>query len=102
MANFFERGFLATVGVLSMTREKTQEMVDDLIQRGELNRDEGKQLVERMVRRGQKEQESMRNLVRQEVQRALQELEMVRRQDLEALSAKMDLILQKLDERGSE
>ncbi len=98
MLDFFERGFLATVGVLSLSREKVQEMVDQMVSRGELNLDEGKQLVDRMVKRGQEERESMRGLVRQEVQKVVGELDVASRKDIQALNDKLDALLKKLDQ----
>jgi len=82
MLDFFKRGFLATVGALSISREKIQEMVDQLVERGELTRDEGKQLVDKLIKRGQEERETMGNLVRQEVQKVVGELDIATRKDL--------------------
>lgn len=98
MFEFFERGFLATVGVLSMSREKTQDFVDELVKRGEINREEGKQLVEQMVRRGQEEQENIRKLVRQEVNNVMHDLDLVTHEDIKKLDEKMDALLKKLEE----
>ncbi len=98
MFDFLERGFLATVGVLSVSREKAQEIADQMVERGELNFDEGKQLVEKMVKRGQEERETMRRLVRQEVQKVVGELDIVSRKDLQVLNDKLDVLLKKLDE----
>lgn len=96
MFDFFERGFLATVGVLSVSREKVQEIVDQMVARGDLNLDEGKQLVDKMVKRGQEERETMRGLVRQEVQKVVGELDMVSRKDFQVLNDKLDALLKKL------
>jgi polyhydroxyalkanoate synthesis regulator phasin len=93
MLDFLERGFLATVGVLSLSREKIQEAVDQLVARGELNFDEGKKLVENLVKRGQEERESMRSLVRQEVQKVVGELDLVSHKDFEVLNEKLDGLL---------
>ncbi len=98
MFDFLERGFLATVGVLSVSREKVQEIVDQMVARGELNLDEGKQLVEKMVKRGQEERETMRGLVHQEVQKVVGELDMVSRKDFQVLNDKLDALLKKLDQ----
>ncbi len=98
MLEFFERGFMATMGAVSLTREKTQEMVDDLVRRGEISKDEGKQLVDRMVRKGQEEQESFRKMVRQEVQVMLKELDLPDKQEIESLKEKIDTLTRKLDE----
>ncbi len=98
MFDFFERGFLATVGVLSVSREKVQEIVDQMVARGDLNLDEGKQLVDKMVKRGQEERETMRGLVRQEVQKVVGELDMASRKDFQVLNDKLDALLKKLDQ----
>lgn len=97
MLEFLERGFLATVGMLSLSREKSQEMVDEMIKRGDLNREEGKQLVDKMIRRGQEEQDAIRKLVRQEVQTVMNELDIVTREDFTALDDKIDQLIKKLE-----
>ncbi len=98
MLDFFKRGFLATVGVLSISSEKIQEMVDQLVERGELTRDEGKQMVDKLIKRGQEEQARMRELVHQEVQKAVGEIDIATRKDLQALNKKLDALLKKLDQ----
>ncbi len=98
MFDFLERGFLATVGVLSISREKVQEVVDQMVARGDLNLDEGRQLVDKMVKRGQEERETMRGLVRQEVQKVVGELDMASRKDFQVLNDKLDALLKKLEQ----
>ncbi len=93
MFDFFERGFLATVGALSLSREKIQETVDQLVARGELNLDESKQLVDKLVKRGQEERETLRGLVRQEVQKVIGEMDLTSHKDFEVLNQKLDALL---------
>ncbi len=93
MLEFFEKGFLATVGVLSLTREKTQAMVDELVKRGDLKTDEGKKLVDKLVARGQEEQDNLRKMVRQEVNTALNDLNLITKDDVKALNEKLDALL---------
>ena len=101
MFEFFERGFLATVGVLSMSREKTQEMVDELIKRGDLNREEGTSLVDKIIQRGQEEQDTVRKLVRQEFNSVLTELDLPTKENFSELSKKIDRILDELEKTKS-
>jgi len=101
MFEFFERGFLATIGVLSMSREKTQEMVDELIKRGDLNREEGTSLVDKIIQRGQEEQDTVRKLVRQEFNSVLTELDLPTKENFSELSKKIDRILDELEKTKS-
>jgi polyhydroxyalkanoate synthesis regulator phasin len=93
MFPFFVRGFLATVGALSLSRERIEQTVDKLVAQGDLNVGEGKQLVDELVRRGREEQENMRKLVHQEVQKVVGELDLVSHKDFEVLNQKLDAIL---------
>jgi len=49
MRTLFERSVLAGIGVLSMTHEKAQKIVDELIRRGEVQKDEAKDWVDSLV-----------------------------------------------------
>lgn len=101
MLDLFERGFLATLGMLSLSRERVQELVDQMVERGELKREDSKQMVDKLVKRGQEEQNAVQKLVRQEVHKAMQDMDLVTRQDVLDLNARLDLLLKKLEQPGS-
>jgi polyhydroxyalkanoate synthesis regulator phasin len=88
----FERSFLAGIGLLSMTRDKAQEIVDELTRRGEVKRDEAKDWAEQLVQRGEEERQSLRKLIREEVKRVLDEMGLATKQDLQNLAARIDTL----------
>ena len=61
MRTLFERSFLVGIGLLSMTHEKAQKIVNELTQRGEVQKDEAKDWVEQMVQRGDEEARAYAN-----------------------------------------
>jgi polyhydroxyalkanoate synthesis regulator phasin len=63
MRTFFERSFLVGIGLLSITHEKAQKIVDELTRRGEVQKDEAKDWVEQLVQRGEEERQSLRKLI---------------------------------------
>jgi polyhydroxyalkanoate synthesis regulator phasin len=87
-----ERSVLAGIGVLSMTHEKAQKIVDELIQRGEVQKDEAKDWVERLVQRGDEERQSLRKLIHDEVKSSLDELGLATKQDLQDLASKIETL----------
>ena len=47
----FERTLLATLGVVDLTKERADEIADELAQRGKITRDEARELSDELVRR---------------------------------------------------
>jgi len=92
MRTLFEQSILAGIGLLSMTHEKAQEVVDELIQRGEVHKDESKNWVESLVQRGDEERKSLRKLIHDEVKNTLAELGLVTKQDLQDLASKIETL----------
>ncbi|MEL7591907.1 MAG: hypothetical protein AAGU17_11515 [Anaerolineaceae bacterium] len=92
MRTLFERSVLAGIGILSMTHEKAQKIVDELIRRGEVQKDEGKDWVESLVQRGDEERQSLRKLIHDEVKSTMDELGLVTKQDLQDLASKIETL----------
>jgi polyhydroxyalkanoate synthesis regulator phasin len=81
-------------GVLSMTRERAKEIVDELVTKGEVRLEESKALIDRMVSRGEEERAELRKLIEEELKRAKPGI--ATRKDIEELSAKIDALAEKL------
>jgi len=92
MKKLIERSILAGIGLLSLTREKSQEFVDELVKRGEVRHDESKDLVEHLVKRGEEEREAMSRLVRDDVATVMNELDIVTKKDIQNLANKIDAL----------
>jgi polyhydroxyalkanoate synthesis regulator phasin len=95
MRELLERGILASIGMLSLTREKAQAAVDELVKRGEVKRSDSKGLVDHLVQRGDEERGSFRKLIHEEVGKVAHELNLVTKEDLKALEKKVEALSQK-------
>lgn len=85
MKSLLEKGFLAGIGLLSMTREKAQKTIEDLAHEGELQKSEAKQWVDQLSARGEEERQALRNLVRDEVKKVLDEMGLATKDDIQKL-----------------
>ncbi len=95
-----EQSVLMGLGAISMTRETAQNLVEEMVKRGQAQREEASEMVEQLLKRGEKERNSLRQLVRDEVQAVLKELNLPTQADIEALHQKLDTILAKLESQG--
>jgi polyhydroxyalkanoate synthesis regulator phasin len=69
MLDTVKNSFLATLGVLSLTQEKLQQVIEDLIRRGQITSEQGKVLLEEILTRGQNEGQAISQRLGEELSR---------------------------------
>ena len=85
MKTLLEKGFLAGLGLLSMTREKAQKVVEELTHEGELQKSEMKQWVDQLSDRGEEERQALRKLIRDELKKVMDEMGLATKDDIQKL-----------------
>lgn len=88
MKTILEKGFLAGMGLLSMTREKAQKIIDDLSHEGELQKSEVTQWVDQLASRGEEERSALRKLIRDEMKKVLDDMGLATKEDIQKLLEK--------------
>ncbi len=88
MKSLFEKGFLVGIGLLSMTREKAQQVIEELSHEGEVQKGEMKQWVDQLSDRGEEERQALRKLIRDEVKKVLDEMGLATKEDIQKLLEK--------------
>lgn len=94
MASILEKTLLMGLGVLTLTREKVSEAVNELVADEEVEPEEAGKLVDALVSKGEKERQALRDIIRQEVDR----VKPVTRRELEALSQQVDALTHRVEE----
>lgn len=89
MLDFFRRTMLVGLGALSFTKEKAEQLVEELVNRGDIGRDEAKNLLEELKARGEEQAQAVAGIVRREMDRLKGEIGLVNRGELEALEARV-------------
>ncbi|PXF60058.1 MAG: hypothetical protein C4B59_10110 [Candidatus Methanogaster sp.] len=62
---------LLGIGVLAITEEKIRQTVDELIEKGEMNREEGKSLVQELLTEKKKQMQELGDTISNSVQNAI-------------------------------
>lgn len=81
---------LAGIGLTSMTLEKTDSFIKELVEKGRLTIDEGKELQSELKRKSQEEAQEVLNAVDTKTQN----IQYATKQDVSRLEAKLDALLQ--------
>jgi polyhydroxyalkanoate synthesis regulator phasin len=77
------------IGALSMTKEAVENVVEDLVKKGELSQQEGKKLAAEMMERGETEKQQIKATIEKVVGKALSEAGLATKADLERLEARV-------------
>jgi len=94
---------LASIGVIQITREKAEKIIDDLIKKGELDKSERKRAVMELLDKAEKSTSRLKERVakeagrvQQEVSGAVKRLNLARQSDLKKIEEKMDKLARQL------
>jgi len=84
------------VGLAAMTREKTEELVKELVKKGEMSEKEGKQLVNDLMEKSKKMTREIETKTEEMVTSTLKRLNIPTRKELDELRERVD----RLEKRG--
>src|SRR5512146_2290746 len=92
ISDVFEKMFLLGVGAFSLTKEKVQGAVDDLVERGRLSREQGSDVVSELGERGEREREAFMTYVRDAVRSVLDRMEIATTADVERVETEISVL----------
>ena len=85
-----KKTLLAGLGVYSLSREKAQEYMDDLVKRGELSKDEGSKFVKAMVDKAEEEAAFVKKMIDERVSQILGMMKPSVDEEIQRLEAKIE------------
>ncbi len=80
---------LIGIGVLAITEEKIRQAVDELIEKGEMNREEGKSLVQELLTEKKKQMQELGDRISEDVQNAVDRSKIATKDDVARLEEKI-------------
>jgi polyhydroxyalkanoate synthesis regulator phasin len=95
MSDLIKDTILATLGVLSLTREKAETLFKDLVKKGELAETEEAKFVKNVIEKSGKRRVEVEKKIEEIVERAVKKLNVPTRKDLEEIKDKLDELIKK-------
>lgn len=89
VAGLIENAFLMSVGVLEVTREKANEITDELIERGKMSKSDAKEVADKISEVAEKQQEAVKSVVAKETDRAMKTAGFATKDDVQSLRAEI-------------
>jgi len=85
---------LASIGAVAVAQEEAEDLINKLVERGEIAREEGRKLVDDMTAKRREKVEAQFDA---RVESALERMNVPTKTDLKAVEKKLDQLNQKLD-----
>ncbi len=90
MLDAIHKMFLAGVGLAAMTKDKIDEHVKELVEKGKLTEKEGREIAEDMLKKSEQAKKDLEKQVEKQVQQTLQTLQIASKEDVEKLEARIE------------
>jgi len=90
--------FLASLGVLSLTKERANEIAQELIKKGELSQSESKEFVVDILDKAEKEKDRLIEKIKPEIDKSLEKMNFASKKCVDNLEKKIDDLGNKIDQ----
>jgi polyhydroxyalkanoate synthesis regulator phasin len=93
MLELLRKAALAGLGIVTLKEEKVKEIVNDLIEQGELSKEEGNQFMKDLRERMEKNKSDLENRLGEILKRTLEKMNIPTKEELKGLQeAQKDLL----------
>ncbi len=87
---------VAGIGLLSMTREKAEKGVNQLVENGEIDTKDAQEMINSLIQRGEEEKQAIRNISKIEIIKVLDDLYFEKVDDIVTLNGRISSLRNKL------
>jgi len=95
MFDLFKKTVLMGLGAMTITKEKAEDIVDELIKKGELTKDNRSKAVHDLLEKAEEQEKAILDKISDEVNKSIEKLGIPTKQDFERLEKKIDELKKK-------
>lgn len=97
MINILRKTLAAGIGALSLTRERLEKVMNELVEKGEVTKEEAREFVKELAEKGEQEREALQKTIRMEMERIRGAMGLISGDDLRKLEERLQRIEEKLN-----
>jgi len=101
MLDLIKKSLYLGLGVLTLTKEKIETLVDELIEKGQLSKEEKPKIMQDIMQRIKREEKALSTKVKTIVKGVVNEVGMVTKSDIRELNSRLDEIEKKVTKAGN-
>ncbi len=90
MLEFIKKSIYIGAGLASLTAEKIEEAVAEIVKRGELSEKQGKELLQELLDKSAKTRKEISEKIEKMIQETMEKLHLPTRKEIDELKARID------------
>jgi polyhydroxyalkanoate synthesis repressor PhaR len=94
---FVKRSVLVGVGAIAITKEKAEEIANELVKNAKISKKQGKELVKDLMEKAEKEKESLNNKIEGTIQKVMKRMNTPTKEEFRKLNQKIENITKQID-----
>lgn len=99
MKDKLRKAILFGIGAMAATGEKIDDLIDELVAKGEVTSEEGKKIMDEWKEKVKANQRELGDRIKDEINKVISKLDLATKKDIDELRARLDAIEQKLNEK---
>jgi polyhydroxyalkanoate synthesis regulator phasin len=99
MKELLHKAWLFGIGVFDFTKEKVDDLVQEMVQRGEISQQESPEAIKQLLAKAQDAQQALWEKVKEFTKTAIDELNVAKASELEALEKRVAALEEALKQR---
>lgn len=98
MLDIIKKSIYFGLGSISATKEKVEQIVDEMIEKGQLTKDQRAKAVKEIMDEAEKKEKELENVIRSSIDKILnEEVQVATKKDIAAIEKRLSNIEKKLD-----
>lgn len=100
MSDIINKAFLAGLGAISISRDKVEGLIDDLVKRGKLSQEEKRGMLSDLFESVDKRQAELGEFIHKEIRQILKSLDIPTREEINRLKEEIDSLRKQETDSG--
>ncbi len=101
MLDLIKKGLFTGIGLLSLTKDKVEELAKDFVEKGNMSKQEGEQFVNDLLKRSEESKQEIKKQVEASVAHLVDKMELASKSDIAVLREELAEIKAKLEAGGT-
>ncbi|MCD6122426.1 MAG: hypothetical protein J7K04_11365 [Spirochaetales bacterium] len=97
MSDLLRKGILLGLGAASLTKEKVDKFVNELVDKGDISKDKGSELLQELLNLVKEQEGKIDKKINDEVNSLIKKLDLASKSDIKRLEKKIDALIKNIN-----
>lgn len=97
MSDILRKGIRLGFGAAYLTKEKVDNFIDELVEKGEISKDKGPELLQELLNQAKEQEEKIDKKINDKINILITRLDISSKSDIKRLEKKIDILTKKID-----